>query len=811
VLEEKSVDDLEAGDTFAFDATLEADEAYRILLDADGESYVRGRAEADYPLEDDLLSVTHGIYGGEYESESYRYCVDRIAAEREYEVPVEDEEVSESEPEPEVETIDLGDDEEGQSRDSLDSPSGVRIRATESVDALECRLSAETDGVTTAYLTTDDVTTATPAEDDVLDEQSIADLEAGDTFAFDVDLEADDVRWIVCDAEGDTYVRGRAGADYPVDGDLLEVTDGIYGGYVQSEDYRYCLDRIVVEGGSTSSDETESEPTEPEVPALELGDDEEGQSWSSLDDRSGVRLVATESVDALECRLSAETEGVTTAVLTDDDGDVLDEQPIDDLEAGDAFVLNGELEADEAYRVLLDADGESYVRGRTAIEYSVESDLLEATHGIYGGDYESGSYRYCLDRIEPTDPEEHEPDSEPAATSSGATHGLLADVKRRPDDVTTVNVVDEPSIDEDGDLSAEILAYLDSQSVVNHEIVIPTGTYSWNTEFYVTDPVEYIEIRGDLRATLEIRDEDVDFAFGFGTWDDSNPPQHVVVRNVDVDIDDRDERDASLITAHVERCLIDNVELIGRRMPYGPEGGVRYSCLINTLDEDALSLIRNVTIPDGDIANPDLPPVGNHSIGISADPPHDGINIWQQCFVEKTVGNGFYVRNSPGENVLNRCVAANCGSGNIRLGIGDTARDCKVFLDEGSEQLYPGAALWLNGGQPIAERIEIDGSDAQNDIVRVNSDADGGHIKGLDLFCGANVESPAVRCTEASGTNPEGVLIEDFDVEDITTSGGGSVQIRRSDVTLKNGVIDSSYRSALTGSSDPDLENVDIL
>ena len=807
VLEEESVDDLEAGDTFAFDATLEAGEAYRILLDADGESYVRGRAEADYPLEDDLLAVTHGIYGGEYESESYRYCVDRIAVEREYEVPVEDDE--ESEPEPEVETIDLGDDEEGQSRDSLDSPSGVRIRATESVDALECRLSAETEGVTTAYLTGDDVTTATPAEDDILDEQSIDDLEAGDTFAFDVDLEADDVRWIVCDAEGDTYVRGRAGADYPIDGDLLEVTDGIYGGYVQSEDYRYCLDRIVVEGGSTSSDETESEPTEPEVPALELGDDEEGQSWSSLDDRSGVRLVATESVDALECRLSSETEGVTTAVLTDDSGDVLDERSVADLEAGDTFVLNGELEADEAYRVLLDADGESYVRGRAAIEYPIESDFLEATHGIYGGDYESESYRYCLERIEPTDPEEHEPDSEPAPASSVATNGLVAELVNRPDDVTTVNVVDESSIDENGDLSAEILSYIDSRDTVNHEFVLPMGSYTWNTEFVVFDPIEFLEIRGEPRATLEIRDHGVDIAFLLGQWATDDPPKHVVLQNLDVDINDQRERDAGLISAHVGRCLLDNVELIGERWRHGPHGGDRYTCMINTRDPNALSLIRNFGLPDGEVADSSQPSVG-HSIGCSADPPHEGINIWDRCYVEDYVDNGIYVRNSEGENFVDHSMAVNCGNGNIRIGAADEARDCKILLDGGSDQTYPGAGLWLNGGEAIAERIEIDGSDAQNDIVRVNSDADGGHIKDLDLFCGPDVQAPAIRCTETSSTTNRGLLIEDFDVEDITTAAGGSVRVRRSDVTLKNGVIDASYRSALTGYGNPDIDDVDM-
>ncbi|MFU8870166.1 MAG: hypothetical protein ACNA7R_19995, partial [Natronococcus sp.] len=742
------------------------------------------------------------------ESESYRYCVDRIDSRREYEVPVGESE-SDEEPEPEVETFDLGDDEEGQSRDSLNSPSGVRIRASDDLDRLECRLSAETDGVTTAYLTDDDVTTATPAEENVLDERSIADLEAGDTFAFDVDLEPDDVRWIVCDAGGDTYVRGRAGADYPIDGDLLEVTDGIYGGYLQSENYRYCLDRIVAEGGSTQSDESESEPTEPEVPALDLGDDEEGQSWRSLNDRSGVRLLATGSVDALECRLSAETDGVTTAYLTDDGGDVLDERSIAGLEAGDAFVLTGDLEAGEAYRVVCDAGGESFVRGRTAIEYPIESDFLEATHGIYGGDYESDSYRYCVDRIEPTEPDAREPAPEPAPTPSAATHGLMAELTNRPDDVTTVDVVAEPSIDESGDLAAEILSYIDSRGTVNHEFVLPMGSYTWNTEFVVFDPIDYLEIRGEPRATLEIRSHGVDRAFLLGRWATNNPPEHIVLQNLDVDIDDQRERDAGLISAHVGRCLLDNVELVGERWRHGPYGGDRYTCMINTRDPNALSLIRNLSLPDGEVTDPNRSSVG-HSIGCSADPPHEGINIWDRCYVEDYVDNGLYVRNSVGENFVEHSMAVNCGNGNIRIGAADEARDCKILLDGGSDQTYPGAGLWLNGGEAIAERIEIDGSDAQNDIVRVNSDADGGHIKDLELFCGPDVQAPAIRCTETSSTTNRGLLIEDFDVEDITTAAGGSVRVRRSDVTLRNGTIDASYRPALTGYGNPDVDDVDM-
>ncbi|MDG5818685.1 hypothetical protein [Natronococcus sp. A-GB7] len=754
VLSQQSVADLDPGETFAFTDVLADGEAYWVLCDSDGESYSRGRAQVDYPIESGTFVATHGIYTGESLSDNYRYCIDQIET-----LHGRDD----------VDTLSLGSDEEAQS--GFTSWSGVRVEITEAAHGLQCRLSADTD-VTTAYLTDD--------SGNVLSQQSVADLEPGGTFMFDTGLGVGETYWILCDGGSGSYTRGRTAVDYPIEGDHLSATHGIYTGTSLSDNYRYCIDQI------------QTVQTSADVDTLGLGSDEEAQS--GFTDWSGVRIQATEAIRSLQCRLSGETD-VTTAYLTDDSGNVLRQQSVEGHNPGDTFVFDVALESGDVCWVLCDGDGDTYTRGRAAADYPLESEFLSVTHGVYTGTSLSSNYRYCIDQIQTT----------------LAGQGVTTTLESRSLDVTAVDVAEEPSIDENGDLAAEILSYIDAQDEVNHEFVLPRGTYSWNTDFYITDPVEYLEIRGDRRATLQITEPNVDVAFGFGSWDDDTPPNQVAVRNIDVDISDVSERDAALITAHVDRCLIDNVELIGNRMPYGPEGGTRYTCLINTLDEDALSLIRNVTIPDGDIESADAPAVGGHSIGISADPPHDGMNIWQQCFVERTVGNGFYVRNSSGDNILNQCAAANCGSGNIRLGIGDEARDCKIFLDDGSNQLYPGTALWLNGGEPIAERIEIDGSDAQNDIVRINSDANGGNITDLDVFCGPSVDAPAIRCTYTSVTDPSGVLIEDFTVEDVTTANdNASAQVRRPDVAMSSGVINAEYRSALGGAYDPELDDVDL-
>ncbi len=763
VLEQQAIGGLESGQTFTFDTALEADETYWVLCDADGQSYRRGRAAVDYPIESDVLVATHGIYTGSgARSNDYRYCIDRIQpADATLEIGT---------------TLVLGTDDQGQSWAGLTGQSGVRIETTEDVDGLECRLSAQTERVATAYLTTDAGV--------VIERQTIAALEAGETFAFESELEADTAYRVLCDARGRDYVRGRAAVDYPLESDSLVATHGVYSDDSQSSSYRYCFDRM-----------RPANNVESRVGTLDLESDELAQSWSGLTGRSGIRIRATEDITDIECRLSAMTDGVTMAYLTDDSGTVLDQQAIDSVEAGETFEFDIALEGGEVYRVLCDADEQSYTRGRAAVDYPLEGDSLEATHGIYGGDLQSSNYRYCIDRIR----------------TASTNRGLLASLRNRSLDVTTVDVAEHPSIDENGDLSAELLDYLESQEEVNHEIVLPRGSYKWNTNFVLTDPIEFLAIRGDPRATLEIRNHDVSLAFQFGRWGSNTPPQHVVIQNLDVDISDELERDAGLMIVHAGRCLIDNVNLVGQRTLHGPYSGNRYTFLINTRDENATSVIRNVTATDGEIENPNVPMLGNHTIGFSADPPHEGINVWQQCHVEDFVVSAYYLKNSPGENILDRSTAINNGSSGIRLGVADEARDCKIIFDDMSNRKYAGCGLWFNGGQPVAERIEIDGTDAQNDLVRVNSEADGGHIRNLSVFCGPTAAATTVRCTRASFTDLQGLLIEDFVIDDITTASiGPSVVVRRPDVTLRSGVISVENRPALGGTEEPVLEDVNF-
>jgi hypothetical protein len=755
VLERQTIATLDAGETFRFETRLEAGTTYRILCDARGREYVRGRSPVNYPLRSRSLVATHGIFSGNQQSDSFRYCIDRIRP---------------TNVRSRINTLHLRSDETAQSWSGLTGQSGIRFQVTEDLFGLEGRLSTETEGVTTAYLTDDSGT--------VLDQQSIGDLEPGGAFVFGTELEAGTTYRLLCDADGQSYVRGRAPVDYPLETRSVEATHGIYSDNLQSDSYRYCIDRLrTIEaiGG---------------VDTLSLEGDDVGQS--SYSSRSGVRIQTTEAAGGLECRLSPATNA-TMAYVTDDNGNVLSSQSIANVESGETFAFDAQLEADEAYWIVCDGGGSIYTRGRASVNYPLESDRLVATHGIFGGNSQSGSFRYCVDRIRTTPPR----------------RGLLASLRNQSIGVTTVNVVEHPAINENGDLSAQLLNYLQGQDVVNHEFILPARSYNWNTNFSITSPIEFLAIRGAPRATLRVRNHNVSVAFRFGTWGSNNPPQHVVVQNVDVDISDVPERDAALMNAHVGRCLIDNVELVGQRNLHTSVSGNRYTFLMCTRNENATSVIRNVSATDGEVEDPNAPMVGAHTIGFSADPPHEGINVWHQCLVEDFVSSGYYVRNSPGVNIMNRTAAVNNGNSGLRLGREDEARDCTIVYDDMADRAYAGTGLWFNEGQPIAERIEIDGTDSRNDIVRVNSEADGGHIRNLDLFCGPTATAPTMRYTQTSATNNQGILVEDFAIEDVTTaSNSPSITVRRPDVTLRSGVVTVQNRPALGGTYSPTVEDV---
>ncbi|WP_255168359.1 hypothetical protein [Natrononativus amylolyticus] len=348
-----------------------------------------------------------------------------------------------------------------------------------------------------------------------------------------------------------------------------------------------------------------------------------------------------------------------------------------------------------------------------------------------------------------------------------------------------IDVVAAPEIDHEGDLAAEIAAYLEDQEAVDHCFVLPSGRYSWNSELSLTD-FEFFGLVGAPAATLEIESDDVDLAFRLGSG--RGGASRTTLQNVTVDISGSDDRDAGIARINVEdRAVLENVTLRGQRYRQGPNGGDRFTVLVNLTEETGLGTIRNVTLPDGDRET------GNGSVGhaipFSADPPHEGVNVFEGCYVEGFVDNGFYVANSPGKSILRGCTAKNNGGGNVRLGDGDVCRDSRIVLENGADSAHPGCGLWLQGGSPLAENVTIDAPGAANDVIRVNSDADGGRICNSNVYLGPDADAPAIRITQGGNDTLEPVILENVTVHDDTRYDGDrgfSVLVRRGNVTLRD-------------------------
>ncbi|NUC71721.1 hypothetical protein HTZ84_05255 [Haloterrigena sp. SYSU A558-1] len=138
------------------------------------------------------------------------------------------------EPEP-LEALDLESDDQQQAGQSHHS--GVRIRAEQDLEGLECRISDQTSGLVMAYLK--------DGGGDILERRSIDTLEAGDTFTFTTPLEAGKGYQVVCAAGGAPYDRGRSHVEYPIKSEVLVATAGIYtGGGTETTRYCYNIDQI---------------------------------------------------------------------------------------------------------------------------------------------------------------------------------------------------------------------------------------------------------------------------------------------------------------------------------------------------------------------------------------------------------------------------------------------------------------------------------------------------------------------------------------------------------------------------------------
>lgn len=354
------------------------------------------------------------------------------------------------------------------------------------------------------------------------------------------------------------------------------------------------------------------------------------------------------------------------------------------------------------------------------------------------------------------------------------------------------------------DVAAEIDSFVGSDSSANYLFTFPNGTYTWNTSLAKSD-FEALGFVGKPHATLNVTDPDMNLLFDLGG--ETTPPSRLVVQNFTVDITDRDdgtEIDAGTIVSVIgDYTRIENVTVSGARKKnqdrdgdgtYEHDTDQRFSFKVQMTNESGSCFVRNVKQPDGGTYRGD--PELTYAIPFSTDPKHFGTKYYDQCYVEGFYDNGFYVMNSPGQTILRGCVSKNNGVSQIRLGIDDVARDCKIVLDNDSATDYDGAGLWLTGEgagyeghEPTAENIRIHAPDAGDDLLRVGAKARGATARNIDIYVGNDSPVKAIDVSAAADTPERDVVLEDVTIRDHAPASGAprfAAYVLRQDTTIRN-------------------------
>ncbi|UHQ96338.1 hypothetical protein [Natrinema halophilum] len=288
---------------------------------------------------------------------------------------------------------------------------------------------------------------------------------------------------------------------------------------------------------------------------------------------------------------------------------------------------------------------------------------------------------------------------------------------------------------EDGDIGEFILEHLDETIILDGEV------YSLQSEIGIEpgDAELVIRTTSSDRVRLRVDHDDVDAAFRIGNWHDGILT--CVLENLEVDLNGHD--------AGVGRFFVDDyldvldVRLRGRRDRHQQKGD-KFSYLSCITSEDGVGVHRRVCLPNGDTWMGD--DENGHAIGIAADPPHVGTQLWVSCHVVEHWDNGFYIRNSPdGVNVLLSPRAENRGRSNIRLGARDVAIEPTSIWDLASDhEHYPegvgdgqgafGTLLSSDGDGAMFIGRKAVSRTGRNDLVRTWGDAGRFTMIGMEII-----------------------------------------------------------------------------
>ncbi len=365
------------------------------------------------------------------------------------------------------------------------------------------------------------------------------------------------------------------------------------------------------------------------------------------------------------------------------------------------------------------------------------------------------------------------------------------------------NVIDASNYGYPGDRSGGDIMEL-FREFPNSVFVLPEGEYSVQSELNWTSPndgYDQLQVIGKPHARLVVDDQNVDHFAWLGN-SRGGAFDRLSLQNLTLVVDGRNGYDAGWGRFWVDDTVQNrNLKLEGQRAHRLEEGGkFGYFCCMT--DPAGMGIHQNIDMPDGDIPSVQS---DNTAIGIGAEPSHVGTNLWLGCYLENWWGNGYYVKDGTGRNVLVGCEARNCGNANIRIGYSDVVIACRSVWDDprGVDEIRQGVCFdadEANGTAVVGLRIIKE--TGENATARMRAEARSATYR--DVYIENQTDQRSLQVT-GTGSNPEqGILA--LDGVRIIDGGDGSIntaalRIDRENVHLSNVSIDcineDSYRAAL--------------
>ncbi|MFB9806621.1 hypothetical protein ACFFQF_15745 [Haladaptatus pallidirubidus] len=280
---------------------------------------------------------------------------------------------------------------------------------------------------------------------------------------------------------------------------------------------------------------------------------------------------------------------------------------------------------------------------------------------------------------------------------------------------------------------------LENEASDNTLLVFPKGTYRLDSSFELNADYSKFGMIGQPHATFEIANNLGRPAIYIGG---STAPDELILRNITVDIGTNGV-DAPALHAFAKNKLdVDTFDLEGARNSNKVSGWIETVMVGVTCNPDSggnptergFAHVKNLHLPDGGnylsgngqtgqfigIGSVDPDKVGqiNSQYGI-----HRGTMVFDSCYVEGFRNNGLYVSGYPGNVHVRDSHLKNNGLTNIRLSDGDSARDCRIeiddnTLDSGGNQNPEAMALWGQEGDVLFENIEIERTSGTNRLLR---------------------------------------------------------------------------------------------